>query len=739
MADEFNFSKNVPDVRSTVALPVVKRNVNVQTTSTPEFQSTTEALAESQNNLSAIGAKVAQTASNQMSTQLGYEQGKTPVGDLMPSLTEFDKNFENSYHTQAQATLGLQGQKLLLDSEVEMSKPNRLTPELIARTNAQVQLGLNKIAANAPTAIKGQLQANFDSQVLRQNNQYKQKMIGEQREDQKNTIINALDLNTKNALELATSGDINGAERLVEQSKKMADSAAESRFLTPEQARTAHESVTQAALDGKYTNLAMQAMNQGKYAEFEKKYSENKPSGMTNEQWMSTGKAFSSQIAFLQGLHQQDENLKAQQMLNAIASDVGSITGTQLKAFEDSVSPLKYEEVKFRYIQAYKRNAESTEAVDSLIQNFSNPESWANATEKVKNSAFNKSVNYSVQNSHKVTVPLRAPAPLTHEEAEVQVAATAPTQIPVFTNGLKNKLSSANPAFIESAAQQIHALQAMGAGHALAGLSDQDKAAYTKYEALRDSMQPTDAAREMTNIVYNQDPAVETMNKQKWSNYLSKATTGGVSLHDFALMSFHLKESDFINPSMSQVYATNILSKYSSFYQALNGDDVSAKKLTQQYIKENYGNTGVNGGSFKTLHPLEMVLGFHDTGAVPYIQQDVINQLNEKLLPVKEAYANKTTNVYWETVPLSGKEHGIFTTTYDPVKIKRHMRTGDTEKVDTYNVILQGNAFDNWDVAIQTESGMRNLFQFAPYLGIISYSPNKKAIHESYNKNHPLK
>ncbi len=715
------------------SLPILERHVTAQTSSTPEFQSSTEALAASQNSLSAIGAKVAQVSSNQIATQLGYEQGKTPKGDLMPSITEFDKNFATSYYAQANATLTLQGQKLLADSEVEMSKPARLTPGLIAKTNQQLQVGLDKISQNAPTAIKGQLQATFASQVLRQNTQYKEKMIGEQRDDQKNTLINALDLNAKNALELATSGDFKGAERLIESSKSMASSAVDSRFLTPEQARIAHESVNQAALDGKYTHLAMNALNEGKYAEFEKKYSENKPSDMTHEQWMATGKAFNAQVGFLQGLRTQDENLKAQQMLNTIAMDPTSITGTQWKTFEDSVSPLKAEEVKHNYIQALKKAQQSTAAVDNLIANFSDPEAWANSTEKAKNGAFNKSVNYAVQSTQKSATPL------THEQAEVQVAASAASQIPVFTNGLKNKLSSANPAFIESAAQQIHSLQVMGAGHVLAGLSDQDRAAYTKYEALRDSMQPQDAAREMTNIVYNQDPDVEKMNQQKWSNYLSKATTGGTSLHDFALASFKLKESDFINPSMSQVYATNILSKYSSFYQALNGDDVSAKKLTQQYVNENYGDTGVNGGSFKTLHPLEMVLGFHDTGAVPFIQQDVINQLNEKLLPVKEAYNNKTSNEYWETMPLTGKKHGVFTTTYDPVQMKRHIRTPDGEKTDLYNVVLQGNAFDNWDIAVQGESGMRNLFQKAPYLGIVSYTPNKKAIQESYNKAHPLK
>lgn len=714
-------------------LPVLGRKVTAESSTTPEFQSSVDAFAASRNNLSAIGAQVAQSASNAMATQLGYESGKTPQGDLMPPITNFDKTFTDSYHAQANATLSLQGQKLLDDAHVEMSKPSRLTPELIANTHAQLQMGLDKIAEQAPTAIKGSLEHTFDSQLLQQTTQYKQKMISEQREDQKNTVQNGIDVAIKNALEFGKNGDVKGAQNAVASAKAMADSALASNFLTPEEARVAKETAEQTGLNGVFINQAMGALKEGKYPEFEKNYSENKPKGMTNEQWLATGHAFNEQIGFIQSLRTQDENLKAQQMMNSIAADPGSITGTQWAAFTNSVSGIKAEEVKFKYIQALKKNQSSTVGTDALIENFSSPEAFANSSEKTQNAAFNKQVNYAVQQSEKTATPL------SHEEAEVQVAASAGGKVPVFVNGLKNKLSSANPAMIESAAIQIHTLQASGAGHALAGLSDQDKAAYTKYEALRDSRDPATAARDMTEAVYNQDPDVQQMNKHKWSNLLTSSTQGGTQLDDFALQSVGLNKSDFITSSMGQVYGTNILQKYGTYFELLNGDKESALKLTKQYVDENYGDTGVNGGSHKTLHPLEMVLGFSDKKAVPYIQQDVVNQLNEHLAPIKESYANKKVNEYWETLPVSGKDKGFIHTDYDPVKVKRHMRTANGEKTDTFNVVLQGNAFDNWDVSVQTASGMRNLFQIAPYLGVISYKPNVKAIRESYSKDHSLK
>src|ERR1700751_3989563 len=158
-------------------IPVLGRQTEAQVTSEPDVQSGFDQLAASQNNLSAIGAQVAQSASNQTTAVLGNISCNNPHVDLTPPLTDFDKNFTQNYQAQAQATLGLQGQKLLDDAHVAMSKPPRLTPELIAQTQNQLQSGLSKIADQAPTAIKGSLQNTFNSQILDQTMQYQTKMI----------------------------------------------------------------------------------------------------------------------------------------------------------------------------------------------------------------------------------------------------------------------------------------------------------------------------------------------------------------------------------------------------------------------------------------------------------------------------------------------------------------------------------------------------------------------------------
>jgi hypothetical protein len=712
-------------------VPILDRKVSVESHETPNFQGTFQHLAESENNLSSIGSKVAEAANKQMAEQLGYEAGKNPKGDLFPAITDFDQHFSESYKQQAAATLSLQGQKLLDDAQVEMSKAPRLTPDLIAKTQNQLTVGLSRIAENAPTGVKEQLQTTFTGQIMEHTARYNNKMITQQREDQKDNLMAALDKNAQTVNEFALSGQFKNAAVLAKGTKAMAESAVATHFMTPERAQIYKDTIDQTALSGQYSYFAEQAYRSNTYDEFSKHYAEKKPEGMTNEQYYATGQAFQQHINFLKGMNEQYENLTSQKMVNRIATDPMAITGADLNELKSQVSPMKYEQVEYKYIQAVKAFQNRNSASVDLIHNFSNPTTWARAEPKVKNDAFLKSVDYAIQQSKDSGNPLSA------EDAEVQVAAQAGGTVPVFIDELKNKLHSSNPAFIESAAKQIHDLEQMKAGHALIGLNDEDKALFTMYEALRDATDPVTAARDTSDAVLNQGAEVQKENQEKWSNLLSTETKGGKSHSTFALNTFLLKEEDFINPSTAQFAGSTILDIYKSNYLIANADNNVAKKLTQKYVNDNFGQTGVNGGSFTTMRPLEKVLGFQTSDGVPYIQQDVVNQLNQHFEPIKKLYDNKTSNEYWETLPLSDKTHGVFTSTYDPIQVKRHMRTPNGQVTDTYNIILQGNAF-NWDVAVQTKDGMRNIFQKAPYLGILNYQPNAEAIRSSYMKDHSL-
>lgn len=738
---ELDYSHHVSQIPKGAELPEYNRLISSEVSHIPDYQSAVSNYASATNWMSAVGSEVAARASNALAIRLGTESGKNPTKDhLGLSLTEFDKVYEQSYTTQAQATLGLQAQTLISKSNLEVAASPNINADMISKSQKQVALGLQRILSLAPDSVKGQMESHYGSIMLQQNEHLVSRMLKQQQEDRRNTLDLSTKVNNQNAFSLALSGaggvddDGNSKSGLlaVKATEYAYQSAIETRDATPLEAKVAIDSARQSYLSGKYARLAEMAETLNKLPEFYKELSDSEnvnTKDITTADRQAVVNNVVEHMNARASLRMQDQQLKMSQFQVQLAENPDAITGAEFAQLQSQLTPIQSQKVKLDFVQALNRRKADNQQSNVLISDWGNSELHARAGDKVQNQTFDKLVDKVITSNNE-----SGKMPISHDEAQIQVAASAGASIPVFTKSLQNKLSSGNPIQMEAAAQQMHALYQMNAGHALSGLTEKDKAMYGAIETLRSSLDPTEAAREATNKIYNQDPVMFKANQQKWSDYLSVQTKGGISLTDFAFSQFGYNKKDFLNTSVAQVYGTDILEKYATYYQLLSGDEVTAKSVTQRYVDENYGNTGINGGSNKTLHPLEKVLGYSDTNIVPHIQQDVINQLNTHFMPIKEAYDKGTMNEYWTTEPLSDKTHGIFSTTYDPLKVKRHTKVNGTEKVETFDVVLQGNAFDNWDVAVLGQSGLRNLYQVAPFLGVISYLPNKKAIDASYLK-----
>jgi hypothetical protein len=391
---------------------------------------------------------------------------------------------------------------------------------------------------------------------------------------------------------------------------------------------------------------------------------------------------------------------------------------------------------------------------------------FARATEKQKNNAFDSLVRRAITPS----IPLRA---MSQDDAEVAVAASAGGAIPAFNNTLNNKFASANPNMIESAGRQVDKLIGMNAGNALTGLSKESKAVYTKYQALRQSMEPSEAAKIAHETVYNQDPAMVQMNNEKWTNFLSTSKPQGTSPDIFALQQVHLDPGDMRSPS---VYGNDILEEFKTYFTMLNGDVVNAKKMLAESVRQNYGSTMVNGIYEVTKNPIEQALNLpHDSTGV--IQQDISEQLQSHFSESKKLYDAKQINEYWEVLPRAtskdviesmGEKNKLDVTSRmnvplldlmkrsgdvesfkagKPIEVVRHFRGGTSQK---FKVVIQMNPFASksnnlahpvvggWDVSVDSGSGVHLLNRVAPYLGTVNYSPNMDAIKRNYNALHPL-
>jgi hypothetical protein len=164
-------------------VPIYERHVTAEEQGVADYGNAFRQLGAAQNNLSAIGSSVAQSASNALAEQLGGEAGKTPHGPLGLSLTDFDKRFAQSYSTQAHATLGLQANKLINDSNMEVAKAARVTPQLIAKSQQNISIGLQKIYELAPRDVRTSLETTFGATQLSQAEQLNKRMLNEQKQD----------------------------------------------------------------------------------------------------------------------------------------------------------------------------------------------------------------------------------------------------------------------------------------------------------------------------------------------------------------------------------------------------------------------------------------------------------------------------------------------------------------------------------------------------------------------------
>lgn len=706
---------------NTTSAPEYKRQESVHAGSTPDYQTGFDQYAQASNWMSNIGSQVAATASNALAKQIGGEMGKTPHGELFPSFTNFDKQVAESYSTQAQATLGLQADELITKANIEAAKASRMTPELIAKSQHQISVGLQQIYSQAPNNIRPGLEKTYGAYQLSQGASLTGRMINEQHEDRRNNTILANDKNAEIAHTLAASGHYDQAIALAKSTSAINKSAVEANIgLTPLQAKVATDTVRKSAISGRLQNEYDQAVSSNKGDAYLKDVSK-KPDWIPEADYADSMHNLLSYVNTQQSLKSQDEALKSQEMYNRIATNP-NIPGSEWAAFESSVSPLAAAKMDFHRIQALKHQAQEGIGVDELIRNYGSGEAQAQAPEKIKNAAFYKNVSGTMQNNPNMT----------QDSAEVQVAMSSGAPVPVFIKTLNNKLTSANPSQIVSAIDQISQLRDAEAGHALIGLSSQADAIATQFESKRGSMSDPDLARQVTDNILNIPKDMQATLNNSWNMMLAKKGAGGMgastSLAHFALNEVHLNKDNFGgSETFATIYGNDIYQVLKSNFDVTRGDYQAAKAMTQRYVDQNYGETRVNGDRQFTDKPIEKALGYKDYDAVPYIQQNLADKLNERF------EKNKNDQERWEVKPIENQSStSIFRKTFKPLEVIRHVKTSNGEKTFSYPVNLVGKPGNSWDIMLTTPDGPRNILLVAPHQDIISYTPDKEAIDKAY-------
>ena len=128
---------------------------------------------------------MASNASQTYQKMRGIEAGKTPGNDLLPSITEADKAFAEGYSAQAQQTLSLQAQQMMMQGQLDLNNNYKLSSGDIQAYQKNMAQGLQKIIEQAPYTIRPELANQFSGQLQQDVYNYNNKLLTQQKTEAK--------------------------------------------------------------------------------------------------------------------------------------------------------------------------------------------------------------------------------------------------------------------------------------------------------------------------------------------------------------------------------------------------------------------------------------------------------------------------------------------------------------------------------------------------------------------------
>jgi hypothetical protein len=776
MAD-LDFTHNVQQIPAAEALPKpIQRSANVETQPVPDFQGAVSNYAAATNWMSTMGSYVATKAANERAKQLGTELGKNPQGDVGIPLTEFDEVMQKSYDTQAQATLGLQASKLISDSNLEAASAPRMSSDLIAQTNKKITIGLQNIFKYAPADVRTNLEHQYGGMQISQVHDLGTRLIREQREDRKNNTDYAIQNNAEIAYTAGLKGDEKTGQTAIKNSVNLVNSDVGANVRNKADAKERADTVRKSFESGKVIHDYEKAKAEGKEAEFTKSIADRKYK-INDVDYNAVTNNLLQYVNHQNNLRSEYESLKLAQYDVALKKDPSSFEANNLLSeIREQLSPLDYQRSVLKQLTALKQNDADQAETTLLKGGWSRAEVFSRADQKVINKSFDDQVRNNVTNGN-----------MQLDEAESVVASQAAGPVPRFTNLLNTKLSSINPADIESGLRQMNYLYDAGKGGNLSGVKDEAKAMAGKYQALRRAYPPQEAAKMAYESVYNRTPEQDKILKEKWSNFYQKTIKQNPLSYYSSLAGFN--SSDLSDPIGFQDQTNNLMQTY---FDVTHGDIEQAQEMVTRDIASTYGDTFVNGVRQVTYFPIEKIveLPTNDVrdevnashliqfkggnkslrqmalprvySSVGLVQEDIIDHVSQKLSPIKKDYDEGHSSYYWEIEPRASVEHSFKNkVSYDsaggkidnvtkyangePIVIHQVYRNGTR---DTYTLMVKANPYLSqlnnnkgftgaWDVVLQRENsvGYSNLTLLNQNLQQhIYYKPDATKIRERYLK-----
>jgi len=601
--------------------------------------------------LGQIGVTMASNASQTYQKMRGIEAGKTPSGDVLPPITEADKAFVDGYSAQAQQTLSLQAQQMMMKGQLELNQNYKLSNGDIQAYQKNMAQGLQGIIEQAPFTVKAELAGQFSNQLQQDVYNYSNKLITQQKTEAKENaaVYQSQQLNAM--YNTAFSGGSNAAvqtKQVYDKTLKNIEGNLGSGLISPVEAETQRQAAKQTYLSSLLSAEAANAKQNKRTPEFLNSLvnvpSEYQGIKVNPADWDVARQKALSYVTNLDQFTNRNQNLLLSDAI--VKATESGLSYSDIAELKNTLDPEKFNTFYTSYLKSENKKLGMQQQAQFATANYSNPTIMAGLTNQQKNNAFDLQASNIYARQQDIGQPISI------QEAQYRAQAASPVPIPKYINSLAAGLDSANPQIAAESAATVSRFFDAGLGSVLGTAFSQNTRASMMAHAISEFKQFGNSAdesvmlaRQMFNQPKEQLEANQAIAKE-WSN--SVTTPAQISSWS---KNFINNNSGAVIPNQP-VLQNQMKQVFQDYLVAFNGDKNMAESYLLKGMDRAYGVTSVNGRDEYVYMPIEKAAGL-DEYATPLVIDDIYEQTQKQFANMKAIYdkPNSQLDFYYELKP----------------------------------------------------------------------------------------
>jgi len=675
------------------------------------------AIARSTNQLGELGASIAQQSSLELNKQMGYEAGLNPKGNVFAGFGKSADAYKASYNASAQSTLGLEGHKALLKSQVEMQSLNRISQDNIhsyAERNSQM---ISDVLKNAPNDIKNNLRLQLNESLINSTAKLQVKLATQQHQDTVNEANSYNKTALVNIYESAFSGEDKTSKALVSQFIEHNERNKEGFIIRGDQLESLKSQAKITYWSGILNKDSNKMINENRFAELKSNLNDIKMEGLNESEQQSVKENVIKHIKFAQELKVNSQSELYSDMSLKIAG--GTDYPDDWTNAKHELSPTNYNKLaKSKLLFSSKKNKHDSELI-AASRDFKTTK-LGSYSKDVITEVFNEAVNAKLKENPAMDEPT----------AKAEVAITAGTPIKSYVDSINRDILTGNSDLAASASATLKVFQSQNKGQLL-NITEKAKAKLGLFDSFHDTggvsaEEAYQKATESTNL----DSNLLKSRNEEYAEYSSDNLSDTSSKAKKARNLFGLTNFPFGigNTPLTQqnVMSREALTLHHNYFNLTGSIDV-ADKLTSDALAVKYQPTSINGGKEQSLMPITSKYE-NSPDWQRAIWSDASNDISQSFSIMKKQFDKGDVSYYYE---FDKDSQSI------PPKVIKHFRNKATQnfqlRIDTPagGVTQNGNQYE---ITLQNNQASNLLFDLLPLAanGKYIYISNDNRINENF-------